>query len=135
MSDPLHVLYVEDDPLSREIMAVLMRVNFPNMALTMLEDSADFVSRIEALPNAPALFLLDIHIEPIDGFAMLQILRDDVRYTSARVVAVTASVMNQEVVQLRRAGFNGAIAKPLDFDRFATLIDGVLDGKEVWYVT
>lgn len=135
MSGTMQMVYVEDDALSREVMEVLMRTHFPEVALKILADSSDFMNDVEALPEMPEMFLLDIHVVPLDGFAMLRLLRDDIRYERAKVLAVTASVMNQEVVQLRSAGFNGAIAKPLDFDEFARLIGGALNGKEVWYVT
>jgi DNA-binding NarL/FixJ family response regulator len=74
-------------------------------------------------------------MQPVDGFALLALLRTHARYSRCKVVAVTASVMNQEISQLRRSGFDGAIGKPLDFDHFASLIEKVLHGEEVWYVT
>lgn len=135
MSDTFSVVYVEDDAFSREVMALLMRTAFPDIPLTIFSDSADFIDRLGLLPNVPRLFLLDVHIEPLDGFGMLQQLRADPRYAGSLVIAVTASVMNQEIVQLRQAGFNGAIGKPLDFDQFPSLISDVINGKEVWYVT
>ncbi len=135
MIGALHVVYVEDDAFSREVMAVLVRVHLPDAALTIMADSADFVARVDQLDTAPDLFLLDVHVQPLDGIAMLRLLRGHRRYAKARIVAVTASVMNQEIVQLRSAGFNGAIGKPLDFDQFASLIDKVIHGEEVWYVS
>ena len=41
---------------------------------------------------------------------------------------------DEEIAQLKQVGFNGAIGKPLDFDNFASLIDRVLAGEEVWYI-
>jgi hypothetical protein len=43
--------------------------------------------------------------------------------------------MNEEVQQLEAAGFNGAIAKPLDREVFPELVEQILDGKTVWYVS
>jgi two-component system sensor histidine kinase TorS len=50
------------------------------------------------------------------------------------IVALTASVMNEEVEQLKDAGFNGVIPKPIDMDGFPDLIEAILDGKDVWRV-
>ena len=131
----MQIVYVEDDAFSREVMGVWMRAAYPDAVLTILPDSKQFIAQIDKLPAVPRLFLLDVHVQPLDGFQMLDELRRHPDYAEAKIVAVTASVMNQEVVQLRGAGFNGAIAKPLDFDQFAGLIARVLDGEEVWYVT
>lgn len=128
------MVYVEDDTLSREVMSVLVRKAFPGAFLTIMPDSAAFIDRVESLPVQPGLFLLDVHVQPIDGFEMLGLLRRRPAYADAKIIAVTASVMNQEIVQLRSAGFDGAIGKPLDFDHFASLIERILRGDEVWDV-
>jgi two-component system cell cycle response regulator DivK len=127
-------LYIEDDPLSREVMAMLLQ-SLGYSQLTMFEDSVDFLARIEALPAAPDVFFLDIHMKPHNGFEMLTTLRAHPTYASKIVIAITASVMNEEVAQLREAGFNGAIGKPLDFDNFAPLMEHVLNGEAVWHIT
>ncbi len=127
-------LYIEDDPLSREVMAMLLQ-SLGYTQLTMFEDSVDFLARIEALPVLPDAFFLDIHMKPHDGFEMLEALRQHPTLAHRTVIAVTASVMNEEVDRLRSAGFNGAIGKPLDFENFAELIGRVLMGEKVWHIT
>lgn len=127
-------LYVEDDPMSRDVMRVMIK-RVPRVhGLTVFEDSADFAARVAALPEQPGLILLDIHIAPIDGFTMLRALRQDPRYDHTRIIALTASVMNEEVTQLRTSGFDGAIAKPLSLQLFPSLIDRILDGEAVWHI-
>ena len=68
--------------------------------------------RIEALPSVPDVIFLDIHMKPHDGFEMLTRLRQHPIFAASTIIAVTASVMNEEVDRLREAGFNGAIGKP-----------------------
>src|SRR5690242_21427523 len=48
-----------------------------------------------------------------NGFQMLQMVREDSVYCDTKVVALTASVMNEEVERLRKSGFDGAIGKPI----------------------
>jgi DNA-binding NarL/FixJ family response regulator len=48
------------------------------------------------------------------------------------VVALTASVMYEEVRRLRDAGFDGVIAKPINFDTFPAALDRILSGGQVW---
>ncbi len=127
-------LYVEDDPLSREVLQMILEQGLGYTDLFMFEDSLDFLQRIAALPALPDVVFLDVHVQPADGFALLQMLRAEERYQNLRVVAVTASVMNEEIAQLKQAGFNGAIGKPLDLDTFSELVRQILDGREVWSV-
>lgn len=127
------ILYVEDDTLSREVMALVID-DLPQYELVMFSDSSDFLARVDALSVVPRLILLDIHVQPITGFAMLELLRASPHYRSVRIVALTASVMSEEVLKLRKIGFDGAIAKPIDQDIFPQHIEQVLEGKSIWII-
>ena len=127
------ILYVEDDAFSREIMSILID-DYPEYDLIMYPDSHDFESRITTLPDDLALVMLDIHVAPIDGFEMLKLLRRNEKFAETPVLALTASVMHQEIVTLRSDGFNGAIAKPIDQDMFNANITSVINGEQVWSI-
>lgn len=128
------ILYFEDDTLSREVMEVCLKRGLGYRNVTIFADSADFETRLAELPVKPDVIFLDIHIEPIDGFAMLKTIRQHAVYGRTRVIALTASVMNEELKLLRDAGFDGVIAKPLDFDTFPATLRRVLNGEQVWHV-
>lgn len=128
----MHILYVEDNDLSREIMQMVIE-DYEGYELTMLDDSNNFNARVKALPQAD-IVLLDIHVQPLDGFEMLQVLREMDQYKNIPIVALTASVMNEEVAKLRTVGFNGAIAKPIDQNTFEEYLSQILGGKEVWSI-
>lgn len=127
-----HFLYVEDDSLSREIMQMMME-NL-NYQLVVFDDSTDFMARLEAITPAPQVIFLDIHIPPSNGFELLEMLRQHPTYQNSIAIAVTASVMNEEIERLRLSGFNGAIGKPLDFELFPSLLEQLLSGREVWHI-
>ena len=98
------------------------------------EDSRDFAERLAALPQPPDVILLDIHVPPLSGFEMLNILRHSPDHCLKPVIALTASVMNEEIIKLRAGGFDGAIAKPLRYQTFPDLLTRVLRGEQVWHV-
>jgi CheY-like chemotaxis protein len=102
--------------------------------VTILEDSEDFLSKVEALDPKPKVIFLDIHMKPIDGFAMLKLLHDLDWTKQTRIVALTASVMNEEVAQLRQVGFNGCLAKPIDLATFPDTFQRILAGETVWRI-
>lgn len=102
--------------------------------LVIFEDSADFLTRAAALEPRPSLFFLDIHVRPHTGFDMLEMLRGSEDFATTPVVAMTASVMNEEIQRLRHAGFNGCIAKPIDMDTFPRSVQRILDGESIWNI-
>lgn len=127
------ILYVEDDPGSRDVMLMLADV-MQTWHLTLFEDSRDFMARVQQLKPAPNLILLDIHVRPYSGLEMLTQLRADPRFTHTPILALTASVMNEEVEQLRSSGFDGVVPKPVDIDRFPVTVQRVLAGEKVWQI-
>lgn len=128
-------LYVEDDHDSRDVMHMMLVLSMGHDDLTIFEDSTDFMQRLGTLPSKPDVIFLDIHMQPLNGFEMLQLLREHPDYHDATIIALTASVMNEEIERLKQAGFNGVIGKPLDPDEFPRLLAQVLAGNEVWFVS
>jgi CheY-like chemotaxis protein len=126
------IVYVEDDTHSQEVMHILLVELMGLSDVTFLEDSTDFLQRIEK--SVPDIILLDIHVYPLNGFEMLSLLRQHPRFRHTHVVALTASVTNEEVHQLKTAGFDGVIAKPIDMDQFPILLERILNGENVWTI-
>lgn len=129
------VLYVEDDLSSREVMVLILREMMSCDAYHLFEDSENFMERVTALAPQPNLILLDIHVPPHSGFEMLAMLRKDARYQRIPIVALTASVMNEEVQRLKAAGFNAVFSKPIDIDSFPEKLQRILKGENLLYIT
>ncbi len=135
MSRTIHeafFLYVEDDATNRKVMRLLMERVLGTAHYAIFEDSTDFMARLKDLPRVPDVILLDIHLKPLDGFAILRLLRADPIYHDTLVLAVTASIMNDEVNDLRASGFDGAIGKPLSLQQFPGQLVSALAGDPVW---
>lgn len=130
------IVYIEDDPNSIDVMRLLLieALGYPSDRVLILPDSTSFMERIGRLSQVPDLFLLDIHVPPYDGFTILQALRSDERYAAVPTIALTASVMNEEINRLRTAGFSSVIAKPIDIDIMPSIIDRVLSGEQIWTI-
>jgi len=134
LNSELSILYVEDDPKSRDVLRMYLTLQFKLKHLTIFEDSANFIQRVEALSPQPDVILLDIHVAPLTGFQMLQMLREHSRLKDIPVVALTASVMNEEVHALREAGFNGCLGKPLDMKIFPECVLRIMNGERLWRI-
>lgn len=134
MANDYVFLYVEDDATSRVVMEMLLKHNFAQSHLTMFEDSTDFPNRLQNLPARPDIIFLDIHMQPFTGFEMLKMIRAHEKFADCTVIALTASVMSEEIEQLEVSGFNGAIAKPLSREAFPKLIERIIDGECIWHI-
>ena len=134
MGTQKRLVYIEDDPGSRKVMRFLVSRIEASIQLDIFEDSQDFLARVEALDPEPDAFFLDIHVSPHNGFNLLEMLRSDERYAQKTVIALTASVMNEEINKLKEAGFDGVLAKPLNFHTFPDTLDRILAGEKIWIV-
>ncbi len=128
-------LYAEDDPFSRELMRMIAENVLGGPEITIFENSQDFIPRLKALPRRPDVILLDIQMKPHNGFEVLKMIREEADYRTTKVIALTASVMNEEIAEFKASGFDGTIGKPFELAGFGKLMEKILSGQAVWHVT
>ena len=128
------LVYVEDDEASILIMKMVVERVMGLPTLYVLQSRADFVQQVEGLGVVPDVFLIDIQMKPYDGVELLSMLRGDPKFKKSKVIALTASVTNEEISLLKSSGFDGAIAKPLNIEAFPGLITKIMDDESVWYI-
>ena len=128
------LVYVEDDENSILVMKMVVERVMKLPTLYVLQSRADFVQQVKGLGVVPDVFLLDIQMKPYDGVELLAMLRSDPQLKYSKVIALTASVTNEEVSLLKSGGFDGAIAKPLNIEVFPDLIARIINGEQVWYI-
>lgn len=128
------LVYVEDDAASIVVMKAIVEKVMGLQTLHVLQNRTDFMQQVEDLDVTPDVFLFDIQMKPYDGFELLSMIRKDPQFNRSKVVALTASVMSEEVARLKQKGFDGAIAKPLNIEAFPDLIAKIIDGESVWYI-
>jgi two-component system cell cycle response regulator DivK len=76
-----------------------------------------------ARERRPDLVLMDIQLPGMDGIEALKALRSEPGTRALPVVAITASVMQQDRREIMRAGFDGFIEKPIS-------LGGLLDAVQ-----
>jgi len=129
------LVYVEDDKASILVMKMVVERVMGLPTLHVLQSRVDFVQQVKDLGVVPDVFLLDIQMKPYGGIELLAMLRGDPQFKKCKVIALTASVTNEEVSLLKSGGFDGAIAKPLNIDIFPDLIARIINGEQVWYIS
>jgi len=128
------LVYVEDDENSIIVMKMVVERVMGLPKLHVLQSRADFVQQVKELGVVPDVFLLDIHMKPYNGFELLSMLGGDSQFKKSKMIALTASVTNEEISLLKESGFDGAIAKPLNIEVFPNLIARIIKGERVWYI-
>jgi len=115
-------MVVEDDPLSLKLTADLLEFSGFNVMQCACGDAA-----LAALKTSvPDLILLDIGMPGIDGFEVHKRIRQDPRLAGVKVVALSASVMKEDMERINAAGFDAFIPKPIDVKDLAKKVKGFL---------
>jgi CheY-like chemotaxis protein len=117
------VLCVEDNPANlRLIEAVFAQ----RPGIRLLTAMAPGLGLELARTHRPALILLDINLPDMDGYAVMECLREHGATRDIPVVAVSANAMPRDLERARAAGFAAYLTKPLDIDRLLQLLDETL---------
>ena len=124
------ILLVEDNP---DDVALTLRAfkknNIANQvvvasdgqtALDWLFGEGEFAGRNTT--EQPAFVLLDLKLPKLDGLEVLRAMRADPRTRLLRVVVLTTSREEQDVVESYSLGANSYIRKPVDFDEFLHVV-------------
>ncbi len=80
-----------------------------------------------AISERPDLILMDIQLPDMNGAAALQRLRADAATAAIPVLAVTASVMQNERNTIVAAGFDGFLGKPFALRELLDLVRRTLE--------
>jgi two-component system sensor histidine kinase/response regulator len=105
------ILVVEDNLLNRELLCDWLDAEgFIVVAATNIEEA---LAAFETQP--PQAVLLDVQLGLEDGLLLAVWIRDDPRFRSLPVIAVTAHAMVTDQQRVMQAGCNACVSKPIDF--------------------
>ncbi len=117
------VLIVEDNDKNLKLVRDVLRVKgYETIEATTGEDGL-----VLAASRKPDLVLMDIQLPGISGIDALIALRADPATAAIPVIAVTASVMQQDRKLIMEAGFDAYLGKPLDLKEFLATVKRFLE--------
>jgi two-component system cell cycle response regulator DivK len=79
-----------------------------------------------AREKKPALILMDIQLPGMSGIEALKALRAAPATAGIPVIAITASVMQQDRQQIMSAGFDGFVEKPINLRSFLDTVQKIV---------
>jgi two-component system cell cycle response regulator DivK len=119
------ILIVEDNDKNLKLVRDVLQVKgFSTIEAGTAEDGV----RLAAERN-PDLILMDIHLPGMNGIEALKVLRADAATSKIPVIAVTASVMQQDRKLITEAGFDGYVGKPINLKEFLDAVRDILARK------
>ena len=117
------ILIIEDNDKNLKLVRDILRVKgYETIEATTGEDGLAL-----AASRMPDLVLMDIQLPGISGIEALIALRADTATAHIPVIAVTASVMQQDRKLIMEAGFDAYLGKPLDLKEFLVTVKRVLE--------
>ncbi len=121
------VLVVDDDPQ----MLVLLRTLLEplGMKLTTLVDSRRLWNTLERV--VPDLLILDVKMPHVDGIELCQVVRNDPRWSSLPIVALTAYADSNTVQQVLTAGADDVVGKRIMGPELVTRIVSRLERTQL----
>jgi PAS domain S-box-containing protein len=117
------VLYIEDNEVNRLLMQGML-ARSPGLVLQLAELPEQGLAMAAAQP--PQLVLLDIQLPGIDGYEVLQRLRQMPAMAGVPVVAVSANAMPADREKAATAGFDDYITKPVDMPLLLATVERLL---------
>ena len=118
------ILIVEDNDKNMKLVRDVLQVD----GYTTLEAVTGEDGVALAQQRKPDLILMDIQLPGINGIEALRILRADQATASIPIIAVTASVMQQDRKMITEAGFDAYVGKPLNLKEFRDAVRHALQG-------
>ncbi len=120
------VLYIEDNPanlrLVKQLLAKKTNIHMwsapePRLGLEL------------AAEHKPQIILLDINLPGMNGFEVLQHLRDRAETREIPIIAISANAMPDDIEKGLAAGFDDYITKPIDVNLLLKAIERNLNIK------
>ena len=119
------ILIVEDNERNLKLVRDVLQVK----GFTTIEAGTAEIGIELATERKPDLILMDIQLPGMNGIAALKVLRANPDTAAIPVVAVTASVMQQDRTLITQAGFDGYIGKPINIKEFLESVNHALAKK------
>lgn len=127
---PIAILMADDDPDDRQLTREAFEENHIANELRFVEDGEELLDYLnhrgkyadpESAPR-PGIILLDLNMPRKDGREALQEIKKDPRFRGIRVVIMTTSKAEEDVVRSYDLSAASYITKPVTFERLVEVV-------------
>src|ERR1700693_666729 len=122
------ILVVDDNPATRELLAVLLRQR--RHQIVVAADGAEALARVH--DGHPDLVICDLLMPTMDGFEFVRRLRADPAIAATPTIFCSATFLEREARTLAEScGVTQVLIKPVDPDSFHRTVDEALTQRAV----
>jgi len=113
------LLLAEDNTINQAVIMGLLENTGINIIIANNGQEA-----IELIPKNPeiGLVLMDVNMPVMGGYEATKIIREELKYSSLPIVALTANAMQSDIINAKKAGMQDHLAKPIDVSEFKNLL-------------
>ncbi len=119
-----HILLAEDEDIHTLIIQKAFNtLDDQNFTIHLVSDGEavlEFIFNVRK--PLPDLILMDLKLPKLDGFDLLQEIRQNPRTKCIPVIILTSSARQQDLKRCYELGCNSYIVKPMNFNEFKQII-------------
>jgi CheY-like chemotaxis protein len=104
------ILIVDDNPINLKLVRVILAAE--GYVVKTSDDAEEALATLETF--TPTLILMDLQLPGMDGLTLVRRLRQDARWATTWIVALTAYAMKGDEEKALAAGCDGYVTKPID---------------------
>lgn len=116
------ILAVDDIPLN----LILLDKMLSRFNIKIRKASNGLEAMREIIAKKPDLVILDLIMPLMDGFEVLQHVREKPELSDLRIIVLSALNKNEDIVRAYNYGTNDFITKPIIFEKLINSIDNQL---------
>ena len=117
------VLYIEDNPTNIRLLQQIFTC-YPQLELDIAEEA--FLGIYKTRSQQPDLVILDINLPGMDGYQVLEVLKNDPTTREIPVIGLSANAMPYDIERGLSSGFYDYLTKPVDIHRLIDVFNKLL---------
>ncbi|MCQ8130103.1 PAS domain S-box protein [Methylomonas rivi] len=125
----VRVLVVDDSEINREV-AHLTLASYGAL-VELAGNGQEALDWLKDHPFAVDIVLMDVQMPVMDGYTATRILREDPRWQTLPIVALSAGVFKEDVELAKAAGMDDFISKPFNLGQLLTTIQRLASGRQI----
>jgi excisionase family DNA binding protein len=118
------ILIVDDDPAVVDLISDVL-ANDARFEIKVVNNG--FAAGMQAKEYHPDLIILDVMLPDINGQAVCELIRQDPTLTDIKIICISGMVEEDKVGELKAAGADDFLHKPLDIDELIRRVCRLLD--------
>jgi CheY-like chemotaxis protein len=122
---PITVLIIDDDEDDRFFMEQAFKTDSPTTQLYSTPDGQQALDLLSSVYPLPDVVILDLNMPGLNGFEVLERLKQSTRYQQIPVVILTTSDASDDQEQCRQLGATEFITKPTTFSGLSDIAERI----------